>query len=92
MDIGLTTLQEDDIAKHIPAAHALVLVNHGNDSGEQILELANEVRRAVQTRFGILLEPEPLIIRSANPSAIAVLPTPGSPIKTGLFLVLRDST
>jgi UDP-N-acetylmuramate dehydrogenase len=49
----------------VHAAHALVLVNHGNASGEQILELANEVCRAVQTRFGILLEPEPLIIRSA---------------------------
>ena len=33
----------------------------------------------------------PFIIRHASPSTIAVLPTPGSPIKTGLFLVLRDS-
>ena len=32
----------------------------------------------------------PRTIRSASPSAIAVLPTPGSPISTGLFLVLRD--
>ncbi len=31
-----------------------------------------------------------LVILRANPSAIAVLPTPGSPIKTGLFLVRRD--
>ncbi len=29
-------------------------------------------------------------IRCANPSTIAVLPTPGSPIKTGLFFVLRE--
>ena len=34
----------------------------------------------------------PLRIRSARPSTIAVLPTPGSPISTGLFLVRRDST
>ncbi len=34
----------------------------------------------------------PLTIRSASPSAIAVLPTPGSPISTGLFLVRRLST
>ncbi len=34
----------------------------------------------------------PLTIRSARPSAIAVLPTPGSPIRTGLFLVRRDRT
>ncbi len=31
-----------------------------------------------------------LIIRWAIPSTIAVLPTPGSPINTGLFLVRRD--
>ena len=34
----------------------------------------------------------PLIMRNAIPSAMAVLPTPGSPIKTGLFLVRRDKT
>jgi hypothetical protein len=31
-------------------------------------------------------------MRAASPSAIAVLPTPGSPISTGLFFVLRDRT
>ena len=34
----------------------------------------------------------PLMMRSAKPSAMAVLPTPGSPIKTGLFFVRRDKT
>ena len=34
----------------------------------------------------------PFTIRRASPSTIAVLPTPASPIKTGLFLVLRDKT
>ena len=34
----------------------------------------------------------PATIRWARPSTIAVLPTPGSPISTGLFLVRRDST
>ena len=34
----------------------------------------------------------PLMIFCAKPSTIAVLPTPGSPINTGLFLVRRDST
>ena len=34
----------------------------------------------------------PLTMRCASPSTIAVLPTPGSPISTGLFLVRRDST
>ena len=34
----------------------------------------------------------PLTMRCASPSTIAVLPTPGSPISTGLFLVRRCST
>ena len=34
----------------------------------------------------------PATIRGASPSTTAVLPTPGSPISTGLFLVRRDST
>ena len=34
----------------------------------------------------------PLTIRCAKPSTIAVFPTPGSPIKTGLFLVRRCNT
>ena len=34
----------------------------------------------------------PRTIRWARPSAIAVLPTPGSPIRTGLFFVRREST
>mmetsp|Transcript_1660 Transcript_1660/g.5082 ORF Transcript_1660/g.5082 Transcript_1660/m.5082 type:complete len:263 (-) Transcript_1660:983-1771(-) len=32
----------------------------------------------------------PLMMRCANPSAMAVFPTPGSPINTGLFFDLRD--
>ena len=32
----------------------------------------------------------PSIILCAKPSAIAVLPVPGSPTKIGLFFVLRD--
>lgn len=34
----------------------------------------------------------PLMIFWDSPSTTAVLPTPGSPISTGLFLVRRDST
>ena len=34
----------------------------------------------------------PATMRRASPSTMAVLPTPGSPISTGLFLVRREST
>ena len=42
--------------------HALVLVNHGQASGAQLLSLARRVAASVRERFGIVLEPEPRII------------------------------
>ncbi|NLH51284.1 MAG: UDP-N-acetylmuramate dehydrogenase [Bacteroidales bacterium] len=36
----------------------LVLVNYGKARGEEILSLANEIREAVQNKFGLTLEPE----------------------------------
>jgi UDP-N-acetylmuramate dehydrogenase len=41
---------------------ALVLVNHGLASGAEIKALADEVAAAVKRRFGVDLEPEPVII------------------------------
>ena len=34
----------------------------------------------------------PITMRRARPSAMAVLPTPGSPTKSGLFFCLRHNT
>ena len=45
--------------------------------------------RAISLRFCRLSGTSPETIRWARPSTIAVLPTPGSPISTGLFLVRR---
>lgn len=42
--------------------HALVLVNHGHASGEQLLDLARRISASVQARFGVKLEPEARII------------------------------
>lgn len=41
---------------------ALVLVNYGSATGEQVIELANEIRKSVYETFGILLVPEVNII------------------------------
>ena len=43
-------------------AHALVLVNHGSASGRELLDLARLIRDSVHERFGIWLEPEPVIV------------------------------
>jgi UDP-N-acetylmuramate dehydrogenase len=42
--------------------HALVLVNHGRATGAQVWELARKVRDGVAERFGVTLEPEPIIV------------------------------
>ena len=47
---------------------------------------------AMTLRFWRLSGTSPETIRWARPSTIAVLPTPGSPIRTGLFLVRRLRT
>src|SRR5665213_866514 len=50
-------------------------------------------RSSASRRFSLRLSgTSPWTMRSARPSTMAVLPTPGSPIRTGLFLVRRDST
>ncbi|SEM24058.1 UDP-N-acetylmuramate dehydrogenase [Luteibacter sp. UNCMF331Sha3.1] len=42
--------------------HALVLVNHGKATGPQLWAFAQKVIAGVQAKFGVTLEPEPLIV------------------------------
>ncbi|MEW6692668.1 MAG: UDP-N-acetylmuramate dehydrogenase [Pseudomonadota bacterium] len=44
------------------AKHALVLVNHGRATGEQLWRLAEAIRASVRQRFGVDLEPEPIVL------------------------------
>ncbi|MBD9468128.1 UDP-N-acetylmuramate dehydrogenase [Pseudoxanthomonas sp. PXM01] len=46
----------------VSAAHALVLVNHGEATGAQLLALARRIADSVHARFGVRIEPEPKII------------------------------
>ncbi len=43
---------------------ALIIVNHGNAKGEEVLGLANRISKSVYDKFGIKLEPEVNIIES----------------------------
>jgi UDP-N-acetylmuramate dehydrogenase len=42
--------------------HALVLVNHGKATGQELWAFAQRVIEGVQARFGVRLEPEPMVI------------------------------
>mmetsp|Transcript_11215 Transcript_11215/g.31372 ORF Transcript_11215/g.31372 Transcript_11215/m.31372 type:complete len:243 (-) Transcript_11215:350-1078(-) len=50
--------------------------------------ISREIRRTSRRVFGTSC----FTMRCASPSTMAVLPTPGSPISTGLFFVRRQST
>jgi UDP-N-acetylmuramate dehydrogenase len=41
---------------------ALVLVNNGGARGEEVLALARAIQADVQERFGVMLEPEPVMV------------------------------
>lgn len=57
---GFKGWREGDAA--VSEQHALVLVNHGAATGTQIHALAERIRAAVRARFGVEIEPEPLIV------------------------------
>jgi UDP-N-acetylmuramate dehydrogenase len=57
---GLKGFREGDAG--VSAQHALVLVNHGNATGTELLGLARRVADSVERRFGVRLEPEPRIV------------------------------
>lgn len=49
----------------VAATHALVLVNHGHASGQQLLDLAHRIADSVRERFDVAIEPEPRVIGAA---------------------------
>ena len=57
---GFKGLREGDAG--ISNRHALVLVNHGDASGPQLWALAQKVMLGVAEKFGVQLEPEPVVI------------------------------
>jgi UDP-N-acetylmuramate dehydrogenase len=57
---GFKGLRKGDAG--VSERHALVLVNHGAATGEQIWTLAQRIMDGVRARFGIRIEPEPRIV------------------------------
>jgi UDP-N-acetylmuramate dehydrogenase len=60
---GFKGMREGDAG--ISNRHALVLVNHGNATGPQLWALAQKVMQGVREKFGVVLEPEPVVIGNA---------------------------
>jgi len=57
---GFKGYREDDAG--ISNRHALVLVNHGHASGGELWALAQKVIAGVEEKFGVRLEPEPVVV------------------------------
>ena len=57
---GFKGLREGDAG--VSSEHALVLVNYGKASGAGLHALAERIRAGVRERFGVELQPEPLIV------------------------------
>ena len=57
---GWKGMREGDAG--VDARHALVLVNHGEATGAQLIGLAARIRASVQERFGVRLEAEAVLL------------------------------
>lgn len=52
----------DDGAVGVYGKQALVLVHHGGGTGAALLKLADRIADTVESRFGVRIEPEPVIL------------------------------
>ncbi len=66
---GMKGMRQGDAG--VSDKHALVLVNHGTASGADVWALAQQVRETVKQRFGVTLQPEPLIVGRRGPLGVA---------------------
>jgi UDP-N-acetylmuramate dehydrogenase len=46
----------------ISSKHSLAIINRGGATAKEVLDLANEIRERVQAKFGVYLQPEPVLV------------------------------
>ena len=67
---------------------SMIFLSRSSNSPRYLVPATSEPMSSVRTRlFSSVSGTSPATIRWARPSAMAVLPTPGSPIRAGLFFV-----
>ena len=69
----------------------MIFLRRSSNSPRYLVPATSEPMSSVSRRLPISVSgTSPEAIRWARPSTMAVLPTPGSPIRAGLFLVRRE--
>ena len=84
-------VDEKMISPEAPRISSMTRFMRSSNSPRYLVPATRPARSSVMTRLSRKGSgTSPLITRCAKPSAMAVLPTPGSPISAGLFLVRRE--
>ena len=78
-------------ASFVLRSSSMIFLRRSSNSPRYLVPATSEPMSRVRTRLlSSVSGTSPATIRWARPSAMAVLPTPGSPMRAGLFLVRRD--
>ena len=78
-------------ASFVLRSSSMIFLSRSSNSPRYFVPATSEPMSRVRTRLlSRVSGTSPATIRWARPSAMAVLPTPGSPIRAGLFFVRRD--
>ena len=78
------------IASLVLRSSSMIFLRRSSNSPRYLVPATSEPMSSVRTRLlSRMSGTSPATIRWARPSAMAVLPTPGSPMRAGLFFVLR---
>ncbi len=78
-------------ASFVLRSSSMIFLRRSSNSPRYFVPATSEPMSRVRTRlFSSVSGTSPATIRWARPSAMAVLPTPGSPMRAGLFFVRRD--